>query len=391
MSMLGSPNAAADLVQLGRLHMRPLQFHLLANWKPHRDSLVQPIPISHSCRVAIKWWMNPSIYVAGIPIVIPAPDFHLFSDDSHSGWGAHLEPLGLEVQGLWDVAFQDLHINNLELRAVFLALQHFQSHIYNSCVMVASNNSSVVAYLKKQGGTHSPSLCMLVWELLYWCHHRNIHIQVGHIPGKLNVLANSLSRPDRILPTEWSLDREIATQIFSLWGTPQIDLFATRLNHLLPLFVSPVPDHRACAVDAMSLEWKNLFAYAFPPFKLVPLVLNKMRDSNSRFILIAPCWPQRSWFSVILSLIIDFPRELPVHRGLVSQHQGKVLHQNPAMLHLHAWKLSGVKSEVDTFLNSLPSVSINPAESLRSRSTLQGGRCSRIGVCKGKLILSIPL
>ena len=234
--------------------MRPLQFHLLANWKPHRDSLVQPIPISHSCRVAIKWWMNPSIYVAGIPIVIPAPDFHMFSDDSHSGWGAYLEPLGLEVQGLWDVASQDLHINNLELRAVFLALQHFQSHIYNSCVMVASNKSSVVAYLKKQGGTHSPSLCMLVWELLYWCHHRNIHIQVRHIPGKLNVLADSLSSPDRILPTEWSLDREIATQIFSLWGTPQIDLFSTRLNHLLPLFVSSVPDHRACAVDAMSLE-----------------------------------------------------------------------------------------------------------------------------------------
>ena len=391
LSMLGSLNAAADLIQLGRLHMRPLQFHLLANWKPHRDSLVQSIPISHSCRVAIKWWMNPSIYVAGIPLVIPTPDFHLFSDASHSGWGAHLEPLGLEVQGLWDIASQDLHINNLELRAVFLAFQHFQSHIYNSCVMVASDNSSVVAYLKKQGGTHSPSLCMLVWDLLYWCHHRNIHIQVRHIPGKLNVLADSLSRPDRILPTEWSLDREIAHQIFSLWGTPQLDLFATRLNHLLPLFVSPVPDHRACAVDAMSLEWKNLFAYAFPPFKLVPLVLNKIRDSNSRFILIAPCWPQRSWFSVILSLIIDFPRELPVHRGLVSQHQGKVLHQNPAMLHLHAWKLSGVKSEVDTFLNSLPSVSLNPAESLRSRSTLRGGRYSRIGVCKGKLILSIPL
>ena len=45
LSMLGSLNAAADLVQLGRLHMRPLQFHLLDNWKPHRDSLVQPIHV----------------------------------------------------------------------------------------------------------------------------------------------------------------------------------------------------------------------------------------------------------------------------------------------------------------------------------------------------------
>ena len=153
-------------------------------------------------------------------------------------------PLGL--------CFPRLHINSLELRAVFLARQHFQNHIYNSCVMVASDNSSVVAYLKKQGGTYSSYLCRLVWELLYRCHHRNIHIQVRHIPGKLNVLADSLSRPDRIHPTKWSLDRGIAHQIFKLWGTPQVDLFATRLNHLLPLFVSPVPDHKACEVDAMS-------------------------------------------------------------------------------------------------------------------------------------------
>ena len=96
--------------------------------------------------------MNPTIYLTEIPLVIPSPDFHLFSDASRSGWGAHLEPLGLEVQDLWDSASQDLHINNFELRAVFLALQRFQNHIYDSCVMVASDNSSVVAYLKKQGG-----------------------------------------------------------------------------------------------------------------------------------------------------------------------------------------------------------------------------------------------
>ena len=199
LSMLGSLNASAEIVQLGRLHTRPLQFHLLANWKPHRDSLVQPIPISHSCCVAIKWWMNPSIYVAGIPLVIPAPDFHLFSDDSHSGWGAHLEPLGLEVQGLWDVASEDLHINNLELRAVFLALQHFQSHL--QFLRDGSVRQFISSGLPQEarGDPLSISVHASMGASLL-CHHRNIHIQVGHIPGKLNVLADSLSRPDEFSP-----------------------------------------------------------------------------------------------------------------------------------------------------------------------------------------------
>ena len=250
-----------------------------------------------------------------------------------------MEPLGLEVQDVWDSASQDVHINNLELRAVFLALQRFQNHIYDSCVMVVSDNSSVVAYLKKQGGTHSPSLCTLVWELLYWCHHRNIHVQVGYFPGKLNVSGQSVSsRPNS--PYRMVSGSGDCLQIFKLGYSSSGSLCHQIKPSSAP--VSPVPDHRACAVDAMSLDGEILFAYAFPPFKLVPLVLNKIKDCNVRLILIAPLWPQRSLFSVILSLITDFPRELPVHRGLVSQLHGEVLHHNPSMLHLHAWMFSGV-------------------------------------------------
>ena len=35
----------------------------------------------------------------------------------------------------------------------------------------------------------------------------------------------------------------------------QIDLFAMRFNNKLPLFVSPVPDPLATAVDALSQPW----------------------------------------------------------------------------------------------------------------------------------------
>ena len=59
-----------------------------------------------------------------------------------------------------------------------------------------------------------------------------------------------------------------------------MDLFATRFNHKLPSFVSPVPDQRAWAVDALSLSWEQMNAYAFPPVSLLPQVVSKLRLSQ---------------------------------------------------------------------------------------------------------------
>ena len=65
-----------------------------------------------------------------------------------------------------------------------------------------------------------------------------------------------LFRPDhsnRLVPPSRGLQHNMQ-QV----ARPQIDLFATRLNNKLPLFVSPVPDPLATAVDALSLAWEDL-------------------------------------------------------------------------------------------------------------------------------------
>ena len=72
---------------------------------------------------------------------------------------------------------------------------------------------------------------------------------------------------------EWSLNPEIMRHLFLLWGSPHVDLFANRWNTKLPTFVSPVPDPQVLAVDALSLSWQNLWAYAFPPHQLLTMVL----------------------------------------------------------------------------------------------------------------------
>ena len=132
----------------------------------------------------------------------------------------------------------------------------------------------------------SGSPCALLWRLLSWCHPRKIVLRARHIPGHLNVIADKLSRHNQVIQTEWSLSQQV---LCSKWDRPQIDLFATRFNHRLPKFVSPVPDPAAWAVDALSLSWGNLHVYAFPPVSLLNQVESKLMDQGChRMILIAP-------------------------------------------------------------------------------------------------------
>ena len=132
-------------------------------------------------------------------------------------------------------------------------------------VLVATDNTTVVAYINKEGGMRSGPLCALLWRILTWCSQRQVTLKARHIPGRLNVIADKLSRLGQTIQTEWSLLPEIFQQICNQWHRPQVDLFATRFNHKLPQFVSPVPDSLAIAVDALTLPWGDLDAYAFPP------------------------------------------------------------------------------------------------------------------------------
>ena len=98
-----------------------------------------------------------------------------------------------------------LHINVLELKAVSLALQRFKDQCQNQTVLVATDNSTVVAYINKQGGTHSAEMCALLWKIMTWYHHYQITLKARHILGCLNVIANLLSRSNQVQSTEWSL------------------------------------------------------------------------------------------------------------------------------------------------------------------------------------------
>ena len=98
----------------------------------------------------------------------------------------------------------------------------------NQVVLVATDDSTVISYISKQGRTRSQSLLQHTRDLLVWCQARGIQIRARHIPGRLKFLPYSLSRKGQILPTEWSLCPRVFAALCNLWGTPMVDLFTTR-------------------------------------------------------------------------------------------------------------------------------------------------------------------
>ena len=210
----------------------------------------------------LDWWLDNSNVLRGQPLHPLRHALQVFTDASNEGWGAHV---GESIaRGVWSEPEGKLHINFLELKAVFLALKSFEHLCKNQIVLIATDNTTVVSYINKEGGMRSGSLCALLWRLLSWCHPRGIVLRARHIPGRLNVIADKLSRHNQVIQTEWFLDQQVFNLLCSNWGLPQVDLFATRFNFKIPRFVSPVPDQRAWAMAALSQSWEDLEVYAFP-------------------------------------------------------------------------------------------------------------------------------
>ena len=339
MSLIGLLTATEKQVHLGRLHMRSIQWHLKNNWRVP-ESMDKVIPIPKSLHPHLKWWLEESNVLRGPPLDPLKHAPQLFTDASKEGWGAHFNEH--TARGDWSLPERELHIIFLELKAVFLALRKFQSLCQSNVVLIATDNTTVVAYVNKEGGMRSGPLCGLLWRIMTWCTKNQVTLGARHIPGRLNVVADKLSRLGQIIQTEWSLHPQIFQTICNRWHQPRIDLFATGYNNKLTLFVSPVPDPQAWAVDALSLSWENLDPYAFQPTAILGKVVEKLQNEPCRRLIpIAPGWPNMPWFWDLVTMSSQIRLSLS---NLLTQPFNQTPHRNLTNLNLYAWLLEPQQS-----------------------------------------------
>jgi len=219
------------------------------------------VVLDQGAKKELQWWVENLPKWNGRLIILPPPDVVIETDPSTVGWGAVCR--GVRTGGLWSPQEQGTHINVLELTAGMFAVQSFLKDQSNLHVHLRMDNTSALTYVRKMGGTRSPRLMKVACQLWDWCLHRGIILSASHLPGVINLEADQESREVKT-SAEWMPNKEVFQRTLGTLGPCKVDLFATRLNHQLPNYVSWRPDPGAMETDAFQIHWKGMGGYASP-------------------------------------------------------------------------------------------------------------------------------
>ena len=293
------------------------------------------IHITTACMETLAPWRDGRLLTQGVPTGLVVRRKMLTTDACLTGWGATFE--GRSVSGEWRGDLLHEHINFLELMAVFLALQHFESFLLGHHVLVRTDNMTTRFYISKQGGLRSDRLNGLARTITLWAHERFLSLSSEFVPGLLNSGADLLSRGEPRY-ADWSLNPQVARSIWDRYGMPVADLFASAHNHKHPLYFA-IRGTGTLGGDALAHAWPPGLLYAFPPLSLLHHVLERVRTSSSQVLLVAPAWG--SWMPAIRPLLFDQPMPLPPRRDLLRQAADEIYHPNPRALDLWVWPVSG--------------------------------------------------
>ena len=293
---------------------------------------------------------------------------------------------GYVDRGAWTRREKKLHINALEMIAAELAIKTFTKGKEVKSIHLRVDNTTALHYIANKGGTKSEDLIAIAKRIWQYLLSRGITLTVEYVPSKLNVMADWESR-NTWDSSEWKLNPAIFQKICLVLGKPQIDLFASRVSHQLPRYMSRKKDPCSVAQNALQQNWSHMFPYAFPPFNLIGQTLQKVKKHSINMIIITPVWAAQPWYPQILEMTIHNPILLPQMLQLLSNPQGEthpLLNNNT--LRLAAWLISGKKCSTQAFQNQLPSLSSMPELQAQEAITTQPGSTSLAGVTKNKLI-----
>ena len=294
-------------VMYGPLFYRQLEIEKSKALKVNYDNYDAKMTLSNTVKDDLKWWID-HVETSFNFISMENPVLIINTDASKTGWGAVFREVS--TGGDWKVNEARNHINYLELLAVYFALKSFRKML-SGHIKVMIDNVTAVSCINHMGTSHSDNCNTLTRTIWEWCIKHSLHLTAAHIAGVKNTAADAESRKTR-KETEWMLNEKwFKKGLTIIQFSPDIDLFASRVNKQLDHYISYNCDPDAWAVDAFTVCWKTLKFYAFPPFSVITRMLQKIQIEEATGIVVVPNWPSQLWFSKLMKLLIAEPLIIP--------------------------------------------------------------------------------
>lgn len=195
-----------------------------------------------------------------------APPWSVETDASCTGWGALLRLVMPEVSpflasGFWAVHEMRHHIIVLELEAVLRAVKLWADKVSPGILEVVTDNMVVFHVLQHFGNTSQD-----MWDRLVQLHAllelHDLVLQPRWIASKDNAWVDALSRV--MDKADWCVSPGIVLKLSNLFGTFDVDLFASAANAIVPRFCSLWHDDASLGV-AFQYDWSSGHLWIHPP------------------------------------------------------------------------------------------------------------------------------
>lgn len=297
--MTGLLVSSCPAVEYGWMYTKELERQKYLHLQRNNDNYDSVMPVSCSVKEDLRWWSK-NIEEPKNKIKCNQFQKEVFSDSSLTGWGASC---GDETaSGLWNDEERKQHINFLELSAAYSAIKTFCDDVNNCEILIRIDNTTAVSYINRMGGIkyiHRNSIARKIWK---WCEQKQIYLFASYIRSDHNVIADQESRRTHS-EIKCEINDIYFEKIRETFGSPEIDLFASRANTKCQRYVSWKGDPDAYKIDAFTFRWSRYFFYAFPPFSLISKMLQKIICEQSEGIVVVPKWHAQPWYPVFKKLV----------------------------------------------------------------------------------------
>ena len=190
------------------------------------------------------------------------------------------------------------------LRILQQAVRLHRPLLSGAAVLLVGDNQGAVAAVNSMRSP-APDVNTVLQEVFTLCSEADFDVLAQWKPRAELAVQDALSRvPDA---SDWGLAPAVLQAAISLFGQPDVDLFASDTWHVAERFVTPRFMPGCCAVDALRTDWRTIVgegetAWIFPPVRALPSVVQSLRNFKTDAILIVPEANTTNWWLELMRL-----------------------------------------------------------------------------------------